>query len=114
MPMTITEKILAAHCGKKEVKPGELINAKLDLVLANDITAPISIKEFRGANAKKVFNSDRIALIPDHFAPNKDIASAEQCNMLRQFSREHDLSLYFESEQLFRERIQTLQHSTMI
>ena len=94
--MTITEKILAAHCGKKEVKPGELINAKLDLVLANDITAPISIKEFRAAGAKKVFDPDRIALIPDHFAPNKDIASAEQCNMLRQFSREHDLSLYFE------------------
>src|SRR5512135_1093801 len=94
--MTITEKILAAHCGKKEVKPGELINAKLDLVLANDITAPIAIKEFRAAGAKKVFDPDRIALIPDHFAPNKDIASAEQCNLLRQFSREHDLSLYFE------------------
>jgi len=94
--MTITEKILAAHCGKKEVRPGELINAKLDLVLANDITAPISIKEYRAAGAKKVFDPDRIALIPDHFAPNKDIASAEQCNMLRQFSREHNLSLYFE------------------
>jgi 3-isopropylmalate/(R)-2-methylmalate dehydratase large subunit len=91
--MTITEKILAAHCGKKEVKPGELINARLDVVLANDITAPISIKEFRSAGAKKVFDPDRIALIPDHFAPNKDIASAEQCNMLRQFSREHSLSL---------------------
>src|SRR5574342_1029534 len=96
MPMTITEKILAAHCGKKEVAPGELINAKLDLVLANDITAPIAIKEFRAAGARKVFDPDRIALIPDHFAPNKDIASAEQCNMLRQFSRENDLSLYFE------------------
>ena len=94
--MTITEKILAAHCGKKAVQPGELINAKLDLVLANDITAPISIKEYRAAGAKKVFDPDRIALIPDHFAPNKDIASAEQCNMLRQFSRENDLSLYFE------------------
>jgi len=94
--MTITEKILAAHCGKKEVVPGELINAKLDLVLANDITAPIAIKEFRAAGAKKVFDPDRIALIPDHFAPNKDIPSAEQCNLLRQFSREHDLSLYFE------------------
>ena len=69
--MTITEKILAAHCGKKEVKPGELINAKLDLVLANDITAPISIKEFRAAGAKKVFDPDRIALIPDHFAPEQ-------------------------------------------
>ena len=94
--MTITEKILAAHCGKKEVAPGELINAKLDIVLANDITAPIAIKEFRAAGAKKVFDPGRIALIPDHFAPNKDIASAEQCNLLRQFAREHDLSLYFE------------------
>src|SRR5208282_1016938 len=93
---TITEKILAAHCGKKEVKPGELINASLALVLANDITAPISIKEFRAGGAKKVFDPERIALIPDHFAPNKDIASAEQCNLLRQFSREYGLSLYFE------------------
>ncbi len=94
--MTITEKILAAHCAKKEVVPGELINARLDLVLANDITAPIAIKEFRAAGAKKVFNNERIALIPDHFAPNKDIASAEQCKLLRQFSREHNLTLYFE------------------
>src|SRR5512142_1217954 len=94
--MTITEKILAAHCDRTEGKPGELINAKLDLVLANDNTAPIAIKEFRAAGAKKVFDPARIALIPDHFAPNKDIASAEQCNMLRTFSREHDLSLYFE------------------
>jgi len=94
--MTITEKILAAHCGKKEVVPGELINAKLDLVLANDITAPIAIKEFRAAGAKKVFDPDRIALINDHFVPNKDIPSAEQCSMVRQFSREHNLSLFFD------------------
>jgi 3-isopropylmalate/(R)-2-methylmalate dehydratase large subunit len=94
--MTITEKILAAHCGKKEVVPGELINAKLDLVLANDITAPIAIKEFRAAGAKKVFDPDRIALINDHFVPNKDIPSAEQCSMVRQFSREHNISLFFD------------------
>ncbi len=74
MPMTITEKILAAHCGKKEVVPGELINAKLDLVLANDITAPISIKEFRKSGAKKVFDQDAHRAHPDHFTPNKDIA----------------------------------------
>ncbi len=94
--MTITEKILASHAGKKEVRPGELINAKLDLILANDITAPIAINEFRKAGAKKVFDKSKIALIPDHFAPNKDIASAEQCKMLRDFSKEQGLSLYFE------------------
>ncbi|MCX8070599.1 MAG: 3-isopropylmalate dehydratase large subunit [Thermodesulfovibrionales bacterium] len=94
--MTITEKILAIHSGKKEVTPGELINAKVDLILANDITAPISIKEFDKIGAKKVFNKDRIALIPDHFAPQKDIKAAEQCKMLKDFSRGHDLSLYFE------------------
>lgn len=94
--MTITEKILADHAGKKEVHPGELINAKVGLILANDITAPIAINEFKKAGAKKVFDKERIAMIPDHFAPNKDIASAEQCKILRNFSKEQDLSLYFE------------------
>ncbi|MEN8264136.1 MAG: 3-isopropylmalate dehydratase large subunit [Nitrospirota bacterium] len=94
--MTITEKILAAHSGRDEVSPGELINAKLDIVLANDITAPISIKEFKKTGAKNVFDKDKIALIPDHFAPQKDIKAAEQCKMLRDFSKEHDLGLYFE------------------
>ena len=93
MKMTITEKILAAHCGKDAVTPGELINCKVDIVLANDITAPIAIKEFRKAGAKKVFDKDRIALVPDHFAPNKDIQSAEQTKMLREFAKEHN-SLY--------------------
>lgn len=94
--MNITEKILAAHAGKKEVSAGELINAKVDLILANDITAPISIQEFRKSGAKTVFNKDRIALIPDHFTPQKDIKAAEQCKMLREFANEHKLSLYFE------------------
>jgi len=94
--MTITEKILAAHCGKKEVAPGDLINAKVDLVLANDITAPISIQEFNKSGAPTVFNKDRVAFVPDHFAPQKDIKAAEQCKMLREFSKKHDLSLYFE------------------
>ncbi len=94
--MTITEKILAAHAGKDKVSAGELINAKVDVVLANDITAPISIKEFRKTGAKGVFDKDKIALIPDHFAPQKDIKAAEQCKMLRDFSREHALGLYFE------------------
>ena len=94
--MKITEKILAAHSGKDEVSPGELINAKVDLILANDITAPIAISEFKKIGAKDVFNKDRIAFIPDHFAPQKDIKAAEQCKMLREFSREYRLSLYFE------------------
>jgi 3-isopropylmalate/(R)-2-methylmalate dehydratase large subunit len=94
--MTITEKILAAHSGKKKVSPGELVNAKVDLILANDITAPISISEFRKIGAKDVFDRDRIALIPDHFAPQKDIKAAEQCKMLKEFAREYHLSLYFE------------------
>jgi 3-isopropylmalate/(R)-2-methylmalate dehydratase large subunit len=94
--VTITEKILAAHAGKDKVSAGELINAKLDVVLANDITAPISIKEFKKIGAKDVFDKDKIAFIPDHFAPQKDIKAAEQCKMLREFSREYDLGLYFE------------------
>lgn len=96
IPMTITEKILAAHAGKKEVYPGELINAKVDLVLANDITAPIAIQEFKKIGAKEVFDKDRVAFIPDHFAPQKDIKAAEQCKMLRDFSKEYHLGLYFE------------------
>jgi 3-isopropylmalate/(R)-2-methylmalate dehydratase large subunit len=76
--MTITEKILAVHAGRKKVAPGELINAKVDLVLANDITAPIAISEFKKIGAKDVFDRERIAMIPDHFAPQKDIKAAEQ------------------------------------
>lgn len=94
--MTITEKILAAHAGKEEVVPGELINARVDLVLANDITAPIAIREFERIGAKKVFDPGRIAFIPDHFAPQKDIKAAEQCKLLRDFSHKNRLSLYFE------------------
>ncbi len=94
--MTITEKILAVHSGKQEVSPGELVNAKIDLILANDITAPIAITEFRRIGAKDVFDRERIAFIPDHFAPQKDIKAAEQCRMLRNFSREYNLGLYFE------------------
>lgn len=96
MGMTITEKILAAHAGKDKVSPGDLINIKLDLVLANDITAPISIKEFKGIGVDRVFDKDKVVFVPDHFAPNKDIDSAEQCKMLRQFAQEHDLTNYFE------------------
>ncbi len=94
--MTITEKILAAHADKEEVHPGELIKARVDIILANDITAPIAIKEFEKIGAPDVFDRSRVAFIPDHFAPQKDIKAAEQCKMLRDFSKEHQLDLYFE------------------
>ncbi len=96
MGMTMTEKILAAHCGKKEVVPGELINCKVDVVLGNDITAPVAIKEFAKIGVKKVFDKDRVVLVPDHFTPNKDIKSAEQAKVLREFAHEQELTNYFE------------------
>ncbi|MCK4533294.1 3-isopropylmalate dehydratase large subunit [bacterium] len=96
MGMTITEKILAAHCGKKSVQPGELIQSKVDIALANDITAPLAIKQFKKLKAKKVFDSKKIVLVPDHFTPNKDIESAEQCKMLRSFVYEQKIEHYYE------------------
>ncbi|HBR17641.1 MAG: 3-isopropylmalate dehydratase large subunit [Deltaproteobacteria bacterium RIFCSPLOWO2_12_FULL_43_16] len=96
MPMTITEKILAKHAGLKEVRPGQLINAKVDIALGNDITAPIAIKEFHSAGADKVFNKNKVVLVPDHFTPNKDIKSAEQCKILREFAQEQKLTHYFD------------------
>lgn len=95
-PQTITQKILAAHCGKDYVEPGELILAKVDIALGNDITAPIAIKEFRGAGGQKVFDRERVVLVADHFAPNKDIASAIQCQTLREFAQEQDLVHFYE------------------
>jgi 3-isopropylmalate/(R)-2-methylmalate dehydratase large subunit len=94
--MTITEKILAAHCGKDRVDPGELINAKIDLVLGNDITAPPAIKEFARIGVDKVFDKDKVALVPDHFTPNKDIKSAEQVKMMRDFARKYQITNFFE------------------
>jgi 3-isopropylmalate/(R)-2-methylmalate dehydratase large subunit len=96
MGMTVTEKILAAHAGIPTVVPGELINARVDLVLGNDITAPVAIKEFRKIGGAKVFDRERIALVPDHFTPNKDIKSAEQAKILREFAREFGIKNYFE------------------
>lgn len=96
MPMTITEKILAAHAGKEQVVPGELINARVDFVLGNDITAPVAIKEFEKIGVEDVFDRERIALVPDHFTPNKDIKSAEQALLVRKFSHKHNLTNYFE------------------
>lgn len=95
-PMTITEKILAKHAGKRRVVPGDLIEAKVDIALGNDITAPIAIDRFRKAGAKKVFNRKKVVLVPDHFTPNKDIESATQCKILKEFAIEQKLSHYFE------------------
>ena len=96
MGMTITEKILAAHAGVEKVVPGEIINSTVDIALGNDITAPIAIKEFEKAGAKHVFDRRKIALVPDHFAPNKDIASATQAKAMRTFANSHDIENYFE------------------
>ena len=86
MGMTMTQKILAAHAGLDCVKAGDLIEADLDLVLGNDITSPVAIHEMEKFNAKQVFNKDKIALVPDHFVPNKDIKSAEHCKIVRDFA----------------------------
>jgi 3-isopropylmalate/(R)-2-methylmalate dehydratase large subunit len=96
MGQTITQKILAAHCGREHVEPGELINARVDLVLGNDITAPIAIKEFEKIGAEDVFDRHKIALVPDHSTPNKDIKSAELAKEVRLFARKHNIVNYFE------------------
>lgn len=95
-PMTMGDKILAAHCGRAAVESGELIDAQVDLVLANDITAPLAIKEFGKLGVDKVFDPARIALVPDHFTPNKDIQSAEQARTLRDFAHKHSIVYYYE------------------
>ena len=97
MALTIAEKILAAHAGREEVRPGELIEAYLDFVLGNDITAPLAIAAFKKAVGKKVFNPERVCLIPDHFIPNKDIKSATQAKIMREFAREQELVHYYEA-----------------
>ena len=96
MGMTMTQKILAAHAGLKEVKAGQLIEADLDLVLGNDITSPVAIHEMEKMNVKTVFDRHKIALVPDHFVPNKDIKSAEHCKCVREFACKHEISNYFE------------------
>ncbi|MBQ2645193.1 3-isopropylmalate dehydratase large subunit [bacterium] len=95
-PMNIAEKILAAHAGLDEVKPGQLITAKLDITLANDITGPVAVREFKKIGAQKVFDKTRCVFVPDHFVPNKDIKSAEQVKMLREFAKEQELTNFFE------------------
>jgi len=94
--MTITEKILAAHAGVDEVTPGQLINCRLDIVLANDVTAPIAIREFAKVGVDRVFDATKIALVPDHYTPNKDIKSAEQAKIVRDFARAQGITHYYE------------------
>lgn len=96
MGMTMTQKILAAHAGLDKVKPGQLIMADLDLVLGNDITSPVAIKEFQKIGVKEVFDKSKVAIVPDHFTPNKDIKSAEQCKFIREFARDKEIENYFE------------------
>lgn len=96
MGMTMTQKILAAHAGLDKVSAGQLIEAELDMVLGNDVTAPVAIHEMEKMTIKKVFDKDKIALVPDHFTPNKDIKSAEHCKCLREFALDQDITNYFE------------------
>jgi 3-isopropylmalate/(R)-2-methylmalate dehydratase large subunit len=92
--LNIAEKILAAHTGKKEVVPGEFISPRVDMILSNDITAPIAINEFRRLGVKKVFDTSKIVMVADHFVPNKDILSAEQARQMREFCREQGIKFY--------------------
>ncbi len=100
MGMTMTQKILAKHAGLESVKAGQLIEADLDLVLGNDITSPVAIHEIEKMKVNGVFNKDKIALVPDHFVPNKDIKSAEHCKCVREFARRNSITNYFEVGQM--------------
>ncbi len=96
MGMTVAEKIIANHGDRETVEPGELVKARVDLILGNDITAPVAIREFKKIGVKKVFDPERVVLVPDHFTPNKDIASAEQAKIMKEFAREQGITNYFE------------------
>ncbi|WP_058486615.1 3-isopropylmalate dehydratase large subunit [Defluviitalea phaphyphila] len=96
MGMTMTQKILAAHAGLEKVVAGQLIEANLDLVLGNDVTTPVAVKEFKKIGVDKVFDKKKVAIVPDHFTPNKDIKAAEQCKYIREFARDKEIENYFE------------------
>jgi 3-isopropylmalate/(R)-2-methylmalate dehydratase large subunit len=96
MGYTITEKILLKHTKAREIHPGQFIDARIDLCVGNDITAPFAIEEFRRAGAKKIFDKKKVVLVPDHFAPAKDMKSANQCKVLANFAKEQDVKNYFE------------------
>ena len=98
--MTMTQKILAEHAGLDRVEAGQLIKARLDMVLGNDITTPVAVKEFRKIGVDKVFDQTKISIVPDHFTPNKDIKSAEQVKFIREFAREMGIVNYFEVGQM--------------
>ncbi len=100
MGMTMTQKILAAHAGLPSVEAGQLIEANLDLVLANDITGPVAIHEVEKLKKKTVFDKDKVVLVPDHFAPNKDIKSAQHCKCVREFASKHEITNYFDVGQM--------------
>lgn len=100
MAMTMTQKILAKHSGLESVRSGQLIEAELDMILGNDITSPVAINEFKKLGIDKVFNRDKISIVPDHFTPNKDIKAAEQCKLVREFVKSKKISNYFEVGQM--------------
>ncbi len=100
MGMTMTQKILAAHAGLQKVEAGQLIEAKLDMVLGNDITSPVAINEFEKCGASSVFSKDKIALVLDHFTPNKDIKAAEQCRQVRNFAEKYEITNFFDVGQM--------------
>jgi len=100
MGMTMSQKILAAHAGLKEVKAGQFIEADLDIVLGNDVTTPVAINEFKKMGAKGVFDKKKVVIVPDHFTPNKDIKAAEQCKMIREFAVAFEVENYFEVGQM--------------
>lgn len=96
MGMTMTQKILAAHAGREAVSAGELIEAQLDLVLGNDVTTPVALREFEKMGATTVFDKEKVVIVPDHFTPNKDIHSAEHCRQIREFAVDQEIENYFE------------------
>lgn len=100
MGMTMIEKILAAHSDKSELKAGEIVNAEVDMVLGNDITTPVAVKEFNKIGVEQVFDKDKIAIVPDHFTPNKDIKAAEQVKMIREFAHKYEITNFFEIGQM--------------
>ena len=96
MGMTMTQKILAAHAGLERVEAGQLILVDLDRVLGNDITSPVAIREFEKIGATSVYDKDKVTMVMDHFAPNKDIKAAEQCKMCRSFCEKHEVTHFYD------------------
>jgi len=94
--MTVTEKILAAHAGREYVSPGELVNARIDVIMGHDLSVPLAIHEMEAIGANRVFDPAKIVLVPDHFTPNKDIKAAENCKRMREFARQQGISHYYE------------------